>query len=72
VHRDSEVCSLYRGCEDARLRHEHEMEEAAIRAWAALPPQHLIAASTSIDNLRATQFVSAVVRSSMFISLRSG
>jgi hypothetical protein len=46
-----EVCGLYRACEDARLPHEHEMEEAVIRAWAALPPQQLIAASTNIDNL---------------------
>jgi hypothetical protein len=52
-----EVCGLYRACKDAMLPHEHEIDEAAVRAWGALPRQQLDAASANIENLRATQLV---------------
>jgi hypothetical protein len=52
-----EVCSLYRACKDAMLPHEHDINEAAIRAWGALPRQQLDAASANIERLRVMQLV---------------
>jgi hypothetical protein len=53
-----EVCGLYRACKDAMLPHERDINEAiCTRAWEAVPPQQLNAASANIQNLRATQLV---------------
>jgi hypothetical protein len=52
-----EVCGLYQACKDAMLPHEDDINEAAVRAWGALPRQQLDAASANIEQLRATQLV---------------